>query len=311
MVVGDYIPLPTATSVLKSKIEEVEKCIKLRSISHQHPELKTLKLSLSNMEILMSEVELQCRKEEAALWKCEQLLKHTKQQRERLQHAVYNIPQIFKDMNPLKASKKFDFLEACNSVNKRGVQGSTVPCNLFGNSEEEDGSLSEGTEKRQKTDIPKNRQKKRPRLDNRTRASPPRKKRKRSISSKIQKPVLITQQEFQLIPKHLKTSRITQEFLNRALNDIYQATCTKYKLLTQKGGKKSQKTLNLLHKYKDQECKQTVGLYFVTYSELSNSKHVRHDATGKAVMQVLRLFKRIRMIASKTPKFVLLGKMDM
>jgi len=45
MVAVDYIPLPTVTAVLKSKIEEVEKCIQLRSISHRHPDLKSLKLS--------------------------------------------------------------------------------------------------------------------------------------------------------------------------------------------------------------------------------------------------------------------------
>lgn len=315
-----YIPLPTATDVLKSKIEEVEKCIQLRSISHQHPDLKTLKLSLSNMEKMMSEVELQCRQEEAALWKSEQLLKHTTQQRERLQHAVYNLPQIFRDMKPLKPSRKFDFLEACTSLSSRCIPDSDDSRNLFGELSEEDGedgsiirSKREGaaTEKRHKTDVPRDKQRKRHRLDQRQKESPPRKRRKRSsiIVSKIPKPALITQKEFQSIPKHLTTTRITQEFLNRALNDIYQAACTKYKLMGQRGGKKSPKTQDLLLKYKEQECKQTAGLYFVTYNELIGSKHVRHDATGKAVMQVLRHFKRIRQIASKRPKFVLLKTM--
>jgi len=319
MVALDYIPLPTVTAVLKSKIEEVEKCIQLRSISHRHPDLKSLKLSLSNMEKMMGELELQCRQEEAALWKSEQLLKHTKKQRERLQHAVYNLPQIFKEMKPLKPSRKFDFLVACTSISGRsGDPDSAQARNLFSGLSEGEEAVNtpivstrcEGadSEKRNKTDVPKSRLKKRNRLDGRQKNTPPRKKRKRpSICSKIPKPALITQQEFQSIPKHLTTTRITQDFLNRALNDIYQAACTKYKLIGQKGVKKSPKIQDLLLKYKEQECKQTAGLYFVTYNELISSKHIRHDATGKAVMQVLRHFKRIRQIASKRPKFVILS----
>lgn len=267
---------------------------------------------------MMSEVELQCRQEEAALWKSEQLLKHTMKQRERLQHAVYNLPQIFRDMKPLKPSRKFDFLQACTSISgKSGAPDSVEARNIFsGLSAGEEGEVTpiaetrrEGTdsEKRQKTDVPKSRLKKRNRLDGRQKHTPPRKKRKRPSISKIPKPALITQQEFQSIPKHLTTTRITQDFLNRALNDIYQAACTKYKLIGQRGARKSPKIQDLLLKYKEQECKQTAGLYFVTYNELISSKHIRHDATGKAVMQVLRHFKRIRQIASKRPKFVLLN----
>ena len=67
---------------------------------------------------------------------------------------------------------------------------------------------------------------------------------------------------------------------------------------------------NTLQKYKtwkDQETKDTKGFYFFTDLELKTTQQIKLDATGRAILGVLRHLNRIRDVGGSLKRYVING----
>lgn len=107
------VPFQVAISAIETKMEEVTKCLKLRSISNQHPDMKSLELMITRMERSMDLAEQECALEETAVLKMQKLVKQTQLEKERLVHMLHNLPDIFKEMEPLKSRGRFNLMSSC------------------------------------------------------------------------------------------------------------------------------------------------------------------------------------------------------
>jgi len=90
-------------------------------------------------------------------------------------------------------------------------------------------------------------------------------------------------------------------FMYLMLQYILGILAVKYKILSTPLNKLNGETLVKYKGFKDQETKETKGLSFLTETELKNTS-LRMDATGKAMLIVLRHLCRIRDLPGASPK---------
>jgi len=104
----------------------------------------------------------------------------------------------------------------------------------------------------------------------------------------------VTKDEFELVPKYMK-GRITQEKVNAAVDEIQVVLEAKYKLLACNYIKLNGEPLKKFKAYKEEETADTKGLFYFSESiDMKVMSHLKSDASGKAIISVLRAVNRIR-----------------
>eukprot|EP01117_Protostelium_nocturnum_P009629 TRINITY_DN3439_c0_g1_i1.p1 TRINITY_DN3439_c0_g1~~TRINITY_DN3439_c0_g1_i1.p1 ORF type:complete len:279 (+),score=91.50 TRINITY_DN3439_c0_g1_i1:293-1129(+) len=111
----------------------------------------------------------------------------------------------------------------------------------------------------------------------------------------------ISRDELESVPKYMK-GRITMEKVNQAIDDIQSVLSAKYKTLSQPIGKLSGESLAKFKTWRDEETKDTKGVFFVTENDLKHTS-VKNDATGKSILAVLRHLNRLRELGGTTKRF--------
>jgi len=100
-------------------------------------------------------------------------------------------------------------------------------------------------------------------------------------------------EEFEAVPQYMR-GRLAYEKLQLAVDEIEVVLREKYALLSIPIGKMTEKMMKRYKAFKDQENNETKGRFFFSDSDLRQCKHLRVDATGKAILTVLRHLGRIR-----------------
>jgi hypothetical protein len=100
---------------------------------------------------------------------------------------------------------------------------------------------------------------------------------------------------------------LTLEKVNKAIDEIHSILEEKYKILVTHMLKLNGSALQKYKSWKDQETKDTKGFYFFTDYELKNTQHIKLDATGRAILGVLRHLNRIRDVGGSLKRYVING----
>ena len=116
---------------------------------------------------------------------------------------------------------------------------------------------------------------------------------------------IVGKDEFNLVPKYVK-GRLTQNRLNDSIIEFNKGLQTKYRILQMNPTKMQKYQFDLHEKYIKEETKETKHSYWLNHDDFRNSNNFTFDQTGKAIFNVMRHLKRIRMISGKKPKYVVL-----
>merc|ERR1712228_267202 len=112
--------------------------------------------------------------------------------------------------------------------------------------------------------------------------------------------------EFESVPKYVK-GRLTQKRLNDAINEFNSCILSKYRVLSMKPSTMSKHQFDFYEKFVKEETAETKNTQWLNGDDLKNhTKNFTFDQTGKAIFNVMRHLKRIKMITGKKPKYVVL-----
>jgi len=127
------------------------------------------------------------------------------------------------------------------------------------------------------------------------------------ISSTSQIPSIpyVTADELENTPKYIK-GRLTLDKLNAGVEEMQKILQSKYKIMATVPSKMSDKMAKRYAIYKALETSETKGMHFLAESDFSDSSFLKlGDATGKAVLAVLRHLHRIKDLGGTTKRFAI------
>ena len=116
---------------------------------------------------------------------------------------------------------------------------------------------------------------------------------------------IIGKDEFDSVPKYVK-GRLTQSRCNDAINEFNKELTSKYRILQMHPSKMQKYQFDLHERYVREDTKETKNCYWLSHDDFKSSTNFTFDQTGKAIFNVMRHLKRIRMISGKKPKYVVL-----
>ena len=116
---------------------------------------------------------------------------------------------------------------------------------------------------------------------------------------------IVGKDEFDSVPKYVK-GRLTQNRLNDAINEYNKELQSKYRILAMHPSKMQKSQFDLHEKYVREDTKETKNCYWLNHDDFKSSTNFTFDQTGKAIFNVMRHLKRIRMISGKKPKYIAL-----
>jgi hypothetical protein len=103
----------------------------------------------------------------------------------------------------------------------------------------------------------------------------------------------IDETALQRVPAYIR-GRVTLERLQRAIEDIEIILRSKYTLLRRPRHELTSSQLDQRCRYEDMETEETSGQYFFSEVDIKSVASLKQDATGKALVNVLRHLGRIR-----------------
>ena len=116
---------------------------------------------------------------------------------------------------------------------------------------------------------------------------------------------IVGKDEFDSVPKYVR-GRLTQNRLNDSINELNQQLMAKYRILQMLPSKMQKSQYDLHEKYLKEETKETKKLFWLNHDDFKNSRNITFDQTGKAIFNVLRHLKRLKMLSGKKPKYAVL-----
>jgi len=124
-----------------------------------------------------------------------------------------------------------------------------------------------------------------------------------------QPPVIpyVTVDELESTPKYMK-GRLTLDKVNAAIDEVQKIVDAKYKILALPISKMNDKLLKKYKVFKDMETAETKGLFFIAEPDLVDTAHLKQgDATGKAVLSVLRHLHRLKDLGGALKRYTIVG----
>ncbi|XP_026862302.2 spindle and kinetochore-associated protein 1 [Electrophorus electricus] len=116
---------------------------------------------------------------------------------------------------------------------------------------------------------------------------------KKPPRSHIKEMEFITMQEFDTIPQYMK-GRVTYDQLNAAVRSINTAVMAKYRILQQPAKSLSNTARKLHQRFKEQETKDTKGLFFVVEEDLRELAQLKLDKRFVGMLNMLRHCQRLK-----------------
>ncbi|XP_053304202.1 spindle and kinetochore-associated protein 1 [Spea bombifrons] len=127
------------------------------------------------------------------------------------------------------------------------------------------------------------------------RAEPPKRPTKEKAIKEME---LITVQEFANVPAYMK-NRLTYEQINGVIEEVNKAVVGKYKIFHQPMKSLNNAAKKQLCRFKEEETKETKGLFFVVDQDIKEFTQVKVDKRFHGMLSILRHCHRIREIRSK------------
>mmetsp|Transcript_57915 Transcript_57915/g.92004 ORF Transcript_57915/g.92004 Transcript_57915/m.92004 type:complete len:331 (+) Transcript_57915:32-1024(+) len=127
----------------------------------------------------------------------------------------------------------------------------------------------------------------------------------REAAKEIPQIEIVGKDEFDAVPKYAK-GRLTQSRLNDAINEFNHELMTKYKILHMNPSKMQKHQYDLHERYVKQESNETKHCHWLSVEDLKDAPSFSADATGKAIFNVMRHLKRVKMIGGRTPKYIVI-----
>jgi len=117
----------------------------------------------------------------------------------------------------------------------------------------------------------------------------------------------VTVDELENTPKYIK-GRLTLDKVNAGVDEVQKLVDSKYKILSLPIAKMNDKMLRKYKMYKDMETAETKGLFFIAEQDLADTTHIKQgDATGKAIISVLRHVHRLKDLGGATKRLAIIG----
>jgi hypothetical protein len=110
----------------------------------------------------------------------------------------------------------------------------------------------------------------------------------------------LTSEEFEAVPSYIR-GRLTLERVNAAVKELEELLASKYEVLAMPMARMNEKTLAAFKSFKNQETNETRGVFFFSDLDLPLTKHVKPDASGRALLTLLRTVGRIRNARGSAP----------
>lgn len=109
----------------------------------------------------------------------------------------------------------------------------------------------------------------------------------------------ISTEDYNQIPKYIK-GRLTLEKINVTIESLNRLYLEKYNLMRQNPSKLAAEQRQKFYDWREMECEETEGLYFITEADVKNAKNstFKLDPTGRAILSMLRHLGRLREIRS-------------
>jgi hypothetical protein len=110
---------------------------------------------------------------------------------------------------------------------------------------------------------------------------------------------MINIEDYNQIPKYIK-GRLTLDKINVAIESLNRLYVEKYNLMRQHPSKLTVEQRQRYYDWKEMECEEVNGLYFITEADVKNSKNnaFKLDPTGRAVLSMLRHLGRLKEVRS-------------
>lgn len=105
----------------------------------------------------------------------------------------------------------------------------------------------------------------------------------------------VTVPEFKDVPKYMK-GRMTYDNINASVEGFNAAMETKYRLLKRPRSGLNDRDRKQYQKYKEQETKDTKGVFFVTEDDLRKHGSLKMDSSARAALTILRHCGRMKEI---------------
>jgi hypothetical protein len=131
----------------------------------------------------------------------------------------------------------------------------------------------------------------------------------KKITNGLQPPTIsyVTVDELENTPKYMK-GRLTLDKINIAIHELQKLMDGKYRILSLPVTKMNDKSLKKYKAYKDIETTETKGMFFVAEPDLVDTTHLKQgDATGKAIISVLRHLHRLKDLGGSPKRYVIVG----
>ncbi|MGH0127142.1 UNVERIFIED_CONTAM: hypothetical protein FKN15_055982 [Acipenser sinensis] len=88
--------------------------------------------------------------------------------------------------------------------------------------------------------------------------------------------------------------RFTYDQINNVIQDINKAVVCKYKILKQSLKSMNNATRKLYQRFKDEECKETKGQYFIVDADIKEFTQMKVEKKFHVMLNMLRHCQRLR-----------------
>lgn len=116
--------------------------------------------------------------------------------------------------------------------------------------------------------------------------------------SEFPKLAYLTVEEFEEVPKYIK-GRISYEQVNNAIDEIRKAITAKYKIMRLPRSAMGEPVMKKYKAFKEAETPETEGEYFFIDDDLKTYSQLKMDATGRAILTMLRHCGRLGEVRGK------------
>ncbi|XP_072050449.1 SKA complex subunit 1-like [Amphiura filiformis] len=106
---------------------------------------------------------------------------------------------------------------------------------------------------------------------------------------------ILTIDEFNSVPKYMK-GRLSYNIINSMVDGINLTLTTKYDLMHKVPSKLTEAKRKKYHKFKEQENKNTKGVFFFIDDDFKNYSKLKYDNTARSIITILRHVGRLREI---------------
>jgi len=292
---------------LNSQIVQLQswlKCRHMKPSTEDKEQLEQISTRIRNLECTVSAMDDILRKEEESLIFMERMSESLELLNKKQSYIHSNLPQqlpVISDHYKLASNALSTIIQQSNNIYRDQTSSPQISTN-------NNNQSIHNNQRRKTTSNRNNKRKALQSMDDNPRAI---KRRKINASNnnnrnkEIPQIEIVGKDQFDSVPKYVK-SRLTQTRLNDAINEFNKQLLSKYRVIQMNPSKMNKHQYDLHEKYLKEETNETKKSFWLSHDDFKDSTLFTFDQTGKAIFNVMRHLKRIKMISGKKPKYVVL-----